>query len=189
MMETRIFPDFITVDGAEGGTGAAPMEFIDYMGMALSDALVFVSATLRQYGIREQIKILAAGKVISAFDMAKAMALGADACYSARGMMFSLGCIQALQCDSGKCPVGIATQDKALYKGIDITDKSVRVANFHKNTMKALGEFIGACGFENPKEITPGVFYRRTSGNSNQSFAELYFKEKETNSKKEMSNF
>lgn len=191
MMETRIFPDFITVDGAEGGTGAAPLEFIDYMGMALSDALVFVSSTLKTYGIREQVKILAAGKIISAFDLAKAFALGADACYSARGMMFSLGCIQALQCDSGKCPVGIATQDKALYKGIDITDKSVRVANFHKNTMKALSEFIGACGFEKPKEITPAVFFRRTEGSANRSFADLYFKGKlqDHNSKKEMSNF
>ena len=177
MLHTKIYPDFITIDGAEGGTGAAPLEFIDYMGMALSDAIVFVNQTLKQYGLRDEIKILASGKIISAFDIAKTLALGADACYSARGMMFALGCIQALQCDSGKCPVGIATQDKSLYKGLDITDKKVRVANFHKNTLKAFGEFIGACGFENPKEITPDFLYKRVEHNSNQNFTEIYYKD------------
>lgn len=171
---TGIVPDFITVDGAEGGTGAAPLEFIDYMGMALADALPFVSQTLRKSGLRDQIKILASGKVITAFDIAKNIALGADACYSARGMMFSLGCIQALQCDSGKCPVGIATQDKALYKGIDITNKSVRVANYHKNTLLSLVDFMGACGFETPADITPNSFFRRTAHNLNESFEEIY---------------
>src|SRR5690606_36239442 len=148
MSLTGIVPDFITVDGAEGGTGAAPLEFIDYMGMALTDALPFVNATLHKYGVREEVKIFAAGKIINAFDIAKSIALGADACYSARGMMFALGCIQALQCDSGNCPVGIATQDKSLYKGIDITDKTIRVANFHKNTLESLADFMGSCGFE-----------------------------------------
>ncbi len=177
MLHTKIYPDFITIDGAEGGTGAAPLEFIDYMGMALSDAIVFVNQTLKEYGLRDEIKILASGKIISAFDIAKTLALGADACYSARGMMFALGCIQALQCDSGKCPVGIATQDKSLYKGLDVTDKRVRVANFHKNTLKAFGEFIGACGFENPKEITPDFLYKRVEHNSNQNFTEIYYKD------------
>lgn len=172
---TGIYPDFITIDGAEGGTGAAPLEFIDYMGMALSDALVFANETLREYGVRNEIKIIASGKIISAFDLAKNISLGADACYSARGMMFALGCIQALQCDSGRCPVGIATQDPLLYKGIDITDKSVRVATFHKNTMKAFGEFIGACGFSEPYEITPDVFHTRTEYGKNMSFREVYF--------------
>ncbi|ESU28784.1 glutamate synthase family protein [Flavobacterium limnosediminis JC2902] len=187
MIKTGIYPDFITVDGAEGGTGAAPLEFIDYMGMALSDAVVFVNRTLTQFGIREHIKILASGKIISAFDIAKTIALGADACYSARGMMFALGCIQALQCDSGKCPVGIATQDKSLYKGLDVTDKSVRVANFHKNTLKALGEFIGACGFDTLSKITPDVFYKRTDLNSNQNFTEIYFSDR-IKSKREIIN-
>lgn len=175
--ELGIYPDFITIDGAEGGTGAAPLEFIDYMGMALSDALVFANHTLKEYGIREHIKILAAGKVISAFDLAKNMALGADACYSARGMMFALGCIQALQCDSGHCPVGIATQDPLLYEGMDITDKSVRVATFHKNTMKAFGEFIGACGFSKPNEVSPEAFHKRIEHGKNMSFTEVYFKD------------
>ncbi|UYW00378.1 FMN-binding glutamate synthase family protein [Flavobacterium agricola] len=183
MKEADIYPDFITVDGAEGGTGAAPLEFIDYMGMALADALVFVNSTLQEFGIREQIKVFAAGKVISAFDLAKALSLGADACYSARGMMFALGCIQALQCDSGKCPVGIATQDKQLYKALDITDKQVRVANFHKNTLKALAEFIGACGFESHEQITPDVFYRKNDKGRNESFAHIYYKNN-TNTKK-----
>lgn len=175
--ETGIYPDFITIDGAEGGTGAAPLEFIDYMGMALSDALVFTNKILKQYNLRQHIKIIAAGKVISAFDLAKTMALGADACYSARGMMFALGCIQALQCDSGHCPVGIATQDPLLYEGMDVTDKSVRVATFHKNTMKAFGEFIGACGFAKPAEINPAVFHKRIEHGKNMSFAEMYFKD------------
>lgn len=108
--------------------------------------------------MRSQIKIFASGKVITAFDIAKNIALGADACYSARGMMFSLGCIQALQCDSGRCPVGIATQDKKLYKGIDITNKSVRVANYHKNTILSLLDFMGACGFVTLSDIQPNSF-------------------------------
>lgn len=185
---TGIYPDFITIDGAEGGTGAAPLEFIDYMGMALSDALVFANKTLKQYGLREHIKLLASGKIISAFDLAKNISLGADACYSARGMMFALGCIQALQCDSGHCPVGIATQDPLLFEGMDITDKSVRVATFHKNTMKALGEFIGACGFSKPSEVTPDVFHKRIEHGKNISFREMYYGDtiKEQNPEKEL---
>lgn len=178
MLKTGIKPDFITLDGAEGGTGAAPMEFIDYIGMPVADALVFVTTLLKKHGLRDDIKILASGKIITAFDIAKAMAFGADACYSARGMMFALGCIQALQCDSGKCPVGIATQDQKLYKGIDITDKSVRVANFHRNTMKAVAEFIGACGFEDPHQVTPDVLFRKTDKYKNESFQEMYFDKK-----------
>lgn len=178
MLETGIKPDFITLDGAEGGTGAAPMEFIDYIGMPVADALVFVTSLLKKHGLRDEIKILASGKIITSFDIAKAMAFGADACYSARGMMFALGCIQALQCDSGKCPVGIATQDKSLYKGLDVTDKSVRVANFHRNTMKAVAEFIGACGFENPHDVTPDVLFRKTDKYRNESFREMYFDKK-----------
>lgn len=175
MLATGTVPDFITIDGAEGGTGAAPLEFIDYMGMALSDALVFANSTLIEYGVREEIRLFASGKVITAFDIAKILALGADATYAARGMMFALGCIQALQCDSGKCPVGIATQDKSLYSGIDITDKSVRVANFHLNTLKSLEDFIGACGFENTQSISSASFFRRVSHNENKSFKEIYY--------------
>ncbi len=173
---TGHIPDFIVIDGAEGGTGAAPLEFIDYMGMALTEALVFASKALKESGIREHVKIIAAGKIITAFDLARAISLGADACYSARGMMFALGCIQALVCDSGKCPVGITTQDRSLYKGIDPSTKSVRVANYHKNTLNALADFVGACGLESSTELTPSIFFKRTDSNTNQSFADLYFK-------------
>lgn len=172
--KTGIIPDFISIDGAEGGTGAAPLEFIDYMGMSLTDALVFVHLTLIEFELRNQIKIIASGKIITSFDLAKNVALGADACYSARGMMFSLGCIQALQCDSDRCPVGIATQDRRLYSGIDITDKSERVANFHLNTMKALADFIGACGFQDIDEINPESFFKRIDQNTSINFTQLY---------------
>lgn len=183
MKQTGITPDFITIDGAEGGTGAAPLEFIDYMGMALNDALVFANKTLIENGLRGKIKLLASGRIISAFDIAKTVALGADACYSARGMMFALGCIQALQCDSGHCPVGIATQDESLYKALDVTDKRMRVANFHKNTMKALGEFISAIGYEKPSQIDPRTFHKRVDHGVNKSFQEMYFGELDTRKK------
>lgn len=179
--ETGIIPDFISIDGAEGGTGAAPLEFIDYMGMALTDALVFANNTLKEFDLKKHIKIIVSGKMITAFDISKVLALGADACYSSRGMMFALGCIQALICDSDRCPVGITTQDKSLYKGIDIADKSERVANFHKNTMKALASFIGACGFQKPDELTPDIFFKRTEQNLNQSFADFYFMQNKKN--------
>lgn len=175
MIATGITPDFITVDGAEGGTGAAPLEYTDYVGMPLLDALAFVSETLREHGIRNQVKILASGKIITGFDIMKALALGADACYSARGMMMALGCIQALKCDSGKCPVGIATQDKSLYKGIDITDKKHRVANFHKNTIHATVELMEACGFGTPEQIKPESFHRRIDATRTMNFREIYF--------------
>ncbi|WP_276495754.1 FMN-binding glutamate synthase family protein [Pontibacter litorisediminis] len=175
MMHNRLFPDFITIDGAEGGTGAAPLEFTDSLGMPLYDALAFAQSTLRKYGLRDEIKIIAAGKIITGVDIIKAIALGADSCYSARGMMFALGCIQALQCDSGRCPVGIATQDKNLYKGLDVADKRVRVANFHGNTLKSTVEVMEACGFDSISSITPDKIFRRVEQGRNMSFKELYF--------------
>lgn len=174
--ELQIIPDFITIDGAEGGTGAAPLEFIDNMGMALFDALSFVNQSLKEKELRNHIKVIASGKIITAFDIAKVIALGADACNSARGMMFSLGCIQALKCDSGKCPVGVATQEKGLSKGLDVEDKIKRVANFHKNTMIALADFIGACGFASISQITPEFIFKRTEHNLNNSFSKMYFR-------------
>lgn len=172
---TRIIPDFITIDGAEGGTGAAPLEFTDHIGMPLYEALAFVSDTLEQFGLKKMIKVIAAGKIITAFDILKVIALGADICYSARGMMFSLGCIQALKCDSGECPVGIATQEKSLYKGLSITDKRVRVANYHKNTLHATIEMMEACGFNSLSDVHPTRFFRKIDLLHTKSFQEIYF--------------
>ena len=172
---TGIFPDFIAVDGGEGGTGAAPLEFTDYLGMPLYDALAFVKQTLDAYNLSQYIKIIAAGKIITGFDMLKAISLGASACYSARGMMLALGCIQALICDSGRCPVGVATQDPRLYKGLDPADKRVRVANFHTKTIEATKELMEACGFADIQQVQPSKFFRRTNEYETKSFEQIYF--------------
>ena len=123
---------------------------------------------------------MAAGKIITGTDILKAIALGADTCYSARGMMFALGCIQALQCDSGRCPVGIATQDKSLYKGLDPADKRVRVANFHGNTIKAVTEMMEACGFADLEAVTAKKIFRRVEKGEVLSFEDLYFQSQQT---------
>jgi glutamate synthase domain-containing protein 2 len=184
IQRTGYLPDFITVDGGEGGTGAAPLEFTDHLGMPLYEALAFVSQTLQEYDFDDDIKILAAGKIITAFDILKALSLGASACYSARGMMFALGCIQALICDSGKCPVGVATQNPALYNGLDPTDKAVRVFNYHRNTIAATKEIMEACGFSHIREIPSSKFFRRIDEQQSRSFKEIYFNErKDQNSK------
>ncbi|HET6511071.1 MAG TPA: FMN-binding glutamate synthase family protein [Candidatus Kapabacteria bacterium] len=175
MLRLDLYPDFITIDGSEGGTGAAPLEFADSLGMPLHDALAFVHQTLTELGIRNEMKILAAGRIITSFDILKAVALGADACYSARGMMFALGCIQALKCDSGECPVGIATQEKSLYRGLDVADKRVRVANYHRNTMKAVIELMEACGFRSLHEVTADKLYRRAEVGRVVTLNEIYF--------------
>jgi len=169
-------PDFISVDGGEGGTGAAPLEFTDHLGMPLYEALGFVKQTLEEFQLVKHIKVLAAGKIITGFDILKALSLGASACYTARGMMFALGCIQALICDSGKCPVGVATQNPALYKGLDPTDKGVRVFNFHLNTIKATKEMMEACGFSDVQKIHASKFFRRIDQQTTRSFEEIYFK-------------
>jgi glutamate synthase domain-containing protein 2 len=176
--KTHIIPDFIVVDGSEGGTGAAPLEFTDHIGMPLYEALSFVTRTLKNYKLNKEIKIIAAGKIITGFDIMKAIALGASACYSSRGMMFALGCIQALRCDSGKCPVGVATQEPNLYKGLDITDKRVRVANFHSNTIKATVEMMESCGFKNVSEINVSSFFRKIDQVHSSPFSEIYGIEK-----------
>jgi glutamate synthase domain-containing protein 2 len=172
---TGIIPDFISVDGGEGGTGAGPLEFTDYLGMPLYEALAFVKVTLEDFQLSKHIKILAAGKLITGFDILKALSLGASACYTARGMMFALGCIQALICDSSKCPVGIATQNPALYKGLDPTDKGVRVFNFHRNTIKATKEMMEACGFDDIMAISPSKFFRKLDQQTVRSFEQIYF--------------
>ena len=163
MLKTGIVPDFIVVDGAEGGTGAAPVEFTNRVGMPMLEGLTFVHNTLRGAGLRDRVKIGAAGKVVSAFDIARAIALGADWCNAARGFMFAIGCIQAQSCHTNRCPVGIATQDPNRQKALDTGDKSDRVARFHSNTMRALGEIAGAAGLSNPSDFMPYHFmFRQT---------------------------
>lgn len=155
MLETGVTPDFIVIDGKEGGTGAAPLEFANHMGMPLVEGLTFAHNTLRGAGLRDRIRIGASGKLIHAFDIAKALALGADWANSARGFMFSVGCIQAQACHTNHCPTGVATQDPLRQRAINVTDKAQRVANFHRNTLKALGDMSGAAGLEHPIEFLP----------------------------------
>lgn len=160
MKKEGIWPDFITVDGAEGGTGAAPLEFTDSVGVPLEPALIFVHSTLKKFGLREEIKVIASGKVLTAFSILRMRALGADICNSARAFMFSLGCIQALKCNSNDCPTGVATQDKMLVKGLVVTDKSERVYRFHHNTIVAVLELLGACGLKHTDEIGIEMFMK-----------------------------
>lgn len=172
MVAADILPDFITIDGAEGGTGAAPLEFSDSVGIPLEPALIFARLTLEKYGIKDRIKLIASGKAISAFAIVKNLALGADMCNSARGFMFSLGCIQALRCNTNACPTGVATQDKHLEKGLVVTDKSERVYNFHKNTVHAVKELLGATGHEHTSQLTVKDLVR---GDEMVDFANRYF--------------
>jgi len=174
MIETGIYPDFIVVDGKEGGTGAAPLEFTDHLGMPLKDGLSFVHNALIGIGARERIRLGASGKIISAFDIARAMALGADWCNAARGFMFALGCIQSQSCHTDRCPTGVATQDRTRQRALVVGDKLERVANFHALTMHSLIEFTAAAGLDHPSEFQPMHFSRRVSGREVMTFAELY---------------
>ncbi len=174
MLETGIVPDFIVVDGTEGGTGAAPLEFANHVGMPMVEGLTFVHNTLRGAGIRDQVKIGAAGKLVSAFDIARALSLGADWCNSARGYMFAIGCIQAQACHTNHCPVGVATQDPLRARALDVGNKSQRVARFHDNTLKALGEMAGAAGLKNPCEFLPYHFMARRSDGQMTEAADVY---------------
>ncbi len=174
MIKTGIMPDFITVDGGEGGTGAAPLEFSNSVGMPLRDALSFVNDTLNGFGLKRHIKIIASGKVHTGFDLVKNLSLGADMCNSARAMMLSLGCIQALECNTNNCPTGVATQKESLYKGLDVADKRVRVANFHHETVKAAVELMSAAGAKEPHELHRSFIYRRISQGQISTYAEIY---------------
>ncbi|MGY9047592.1 MAG: FMN-binding glutamate synthase family protein [Rhodobacterales bacterium] len=174
MLETGIVPDFIVVDGAEGGTGAAPVEFSNHVGMPMAEGLSFVHNTLRGAGLRDQVKLGAAGKIVSAFDIARALAIGADWCNAARGFMFAIGCIQAQACHTNKCPVGVATQDPLRQRALDVGDKSQRVARFHANTMKALAEMAGAAGLHDPRDFLPRHFMLRQAENQMTSGDEAF---------------
>lgn len=174
MMETGIYPDFITVDGGEGGTGAAPQEFSNSVGMPLREGIAFVYDVLNGFDLKKHIKIIASGKVATGFDIVKNIALGADMCNAARGMMFALGCIQALECNKNTCPTGVATQDPSLMKGLVVEDKNVRVKNFHNLTVASAVELLGAAGLREPHQLSRAYISRRVSPNLIQSYLESY---------------
>ncbi len=174
MLKTGILPDFITVDGAEGGTGAAPLEFSNSVGTPLNDALIFVHNSLVGAGIRDQIRLIVSGKITTGFNIAAKLALGADICNSARGMLFALGCIQALRCNTNACPTGVATQDPELVKGLVVSDKARRVANFHKATLHSFLEVMGAAGLSHPSQFRPWHIQRRVSSTEVKHYGEIF---------------
>jgi glutamate synthase domain-containing protein 2 len=174
MQESGLLPDYIVVDGAEGGTGASPAEFIDHVGVPMNEALILVHNTLIGLNLRDRIRLGAAGKVTSAFDIARTIALGADWCNAGRGFMFALGCIQALSCHNDKCPTGIATQDPSRWRHLEPEDKGQRVRNYHENTLRALRDLLGAAGLNDPSELGPEHILRRVSPVEIRSLAALY---------------
>ena len=174
MLETGIRPDFVTVDGAEGGTGAAPTEFSDHVGFPLREALILVRNTLVGIGLKDEIKIAASGKRMAGFELAMASALGADWCNIARGFMFSVGCIQSQSCHTNSCPVGVATQDHKLQRALAVKEKSERVYQFHKNTVEDVTELAGACGLTHPFDFEPRHIYERINPHEIKRFDEIY---------------
>ena len=173
MMESGLVPDFIVVDGAEGGTGAAPLEFTDHVGAPLQEGLLLVHNALVGLNLRDRVKIGAAGKVVGAFDIVRMMALGADWCNAARGFMFALGCIQAQTCHTGACPTGVTTQDPVRQRALVVPDKAERVYRFHQLTLEALKELVQAAGLEHPNQITPSHIVRRTTNSDVKLLANL----------------
>jgi len=174
MIYTGIQPDFITVDGGEGGTGAAPVEFSNTMGMPMREGLIFVHDTLVGFGLRKDIKVIVAGKIITGFHMARAIALGADGCNSARAMMLSIGCIQALQCNSNTCPVGVATQNKSLVKGLVVEDKAPRAKNYHEATIQSFLELVAAAGLDGPWNLRREHISKRIGMYTIKTYEEMY---------------
>jgi glutamate synthase domain-containing protein 2 len=174
MMQSGITPDFIVIDGKEGGTGAAPLEFADHVGTPLQEGLLLVHNTLMGLNLRSKIKLGASGKIITAFDVARTLALGADWCNSARGFMFALGCIQAQTCHTGTCPTGVTTQDPLRQRALVVPDKADRVASFHRNTLKALKELVEACGLQHPRDIKPHHIVRRINEHEIKLLANLF---------------
>lgn len=174
MLKTGITPDFITIDGAEGGTGAAPMEFADHMGTPLHEALLFVHNALTGVNLRSNIRIIAAGKVATGFDMVARLALGADMCNAGRAFMLALGCIQSLACHNNTCPTGITTQNPRLVRGLVVSEKKQRVANYHAETMRSFMEIIGAMGLSNPRLLSPAHIFRQTEKGILQPYNEIY---------------
>ena len=162
--EKDVYPDFITVDGSEGGTGSAPPEHTNYVGFPLADGLFFVVEELKRLGLKKEIRVIGAGKIIDSYDIFRALSLGADGVNMARGFMFSLGCIQALECNLDTCPVGVATQNKELERGLVVADKYKRVYNFHRNTIKKFKEFVGSFGITYISDVDASMINRRDAG-------------------------
>lgn len=174
MAESGNLPDFITVDGGEGGTGAAPVELSNSVGMPLRDGLIFVDNSLRGFGLRRKITVIASGKIVTGFHIVRALALGADICNSARGMMFALGCIQARRCHTNDCPVGVATQDTSRNRWLDVPDKAQRVARFQSATIRDFLGLLAAAGLDHPGQVRPLHVWRRVQGFTVKHFGELY---------------
>ena len=174
MLQTGVRPDFIVVDGAEGGTGAAPEEFSDHVGVPMREGLLFVHNTLTGAGLRDQIKIGAAGRIVSAFDIARVLAMGADWANAARGFMFAVGCVQSLSCNTNHCPTGVATQDPLRQKALVVPDKSERVYQFHRNTLRALADMLAAAGVARPEKLGPQHLVRRVSATEVRQFSQLH---------------
>ncbi len=173
MRATGITPDYLNVDGGEGGTGAAPLEFSNSIGTPLVEGLSFTANCLVGFGLRDRVRLIAAGKVVTGFDMARILALGADTVNSARAMMLALGCIQARRCNSNHCPVGVATQDPRLVVGLDPTDKAERVYRFQRETVKSLLEILAAAGLDHPRQLRPSHIQRRISAHEVRRYDEL----------------
>jgi glutamate synthase domain-containing protein 2 len=173
MLATGVAPDFITVDGAEGGTGAAPLEFQNSVGFPLTEGLRLVDSFLIGAGLRDEVKLIASGKVYSGFSLVRTLAHGADLTNAARAFMFSLGCIQALKCNSNMCPTGITTQDPTLEAGLDVESKSHRIARFHRSTVHSALEIVGAVGAHTPSEVKREHLFRREQGLRVANFSSL----------------
>ena len=174
MLETGVRPDFIVVDGSEGGTGAAPTEFADHIGAPMREGLLFVHNTLVGAGLRDKIRVGVAGRVVSAFDIASVLAIGADWCNAARGFMFALGCVQSLSCNTNHCPTGVATQDRLRQQGLVVPDKAQRVASFHRLTLSSLSHMLAAAGLTHPSQLGPHHLVRRVSATEIRQFAHLH---------------
>lgn len=174
MQETGITPDFVVVDGGEGGTGAAPLEFADHVGAPLREALMLVHNTLVGVNLRDAVKIGASGKIVTAFDIARTIAMGADWCNAARGFMFALGCLQAQACHTGHCPTGVTTQDPQRMRALVVPDKAERVYQFHEQTLHALKELLAAAGLTHPNQLGPEHVIRRVSSIEVRSLAALH---------------
>ena len=174
MLDTGIVPDFIVVDGKEGGTGAAPLEFTNHIGVPLREGVMFVHNTLVGVGLRDQIRIGASGKIISAFDVASVLAIGADWVNSARGFMFAIGCIQSRTCHTNRCPTGVATQDPLRQRALVVPDKAERVYHFHRNTMIALAEMLAAAGLSHPSQLEPHFLVHRLSATEIKLYSQMH---------------